>query len=70
MSKYTDLTILEERKNPIMVLSFLIAGTSLPPLLRHLDLTAVRLKVVPELINSWLDGCKNTNYLDVHMDLT
>ena len=54
-----------------MVLSFLIAGTSLPPLLPHLDLAVVFLKVVPELINNWLDRwLQEKYYLDVHMDLS
>ena len=46
MAKYY-LTILEEGKNPTVVLSCLIAGAALPPLLRHLLLAAVLLEVVP-----------------------
>merc|ERR1719341_478647 len=49
------LTILKERKDPIVVLPLLVAGAPLPPLPRHLYLAALLLKVVPELY--------------VHMDL-
>ena len=63
------LTILKERKDPTVILPLLVAGASLSPLLRHLYLAALLLKVVPELINSWVVAIIKPFYLYIHMDL-